>query len=50
MWEAIIRALFWSLWIERSNRIFNNKARDVNTFIDFISLTAITWSHRSPFL
>lgn len=47
LWVCFVWAFLWNIWLERNARIFTDKHRDFDLFVDSTTLLAINWSKLS---
>lgn len=43
LWNHMVRATLWQLWLEHNNRVFNNKIQFFGSFFYHVVCNAIAW-------
>ena len=43
LWKLVWYASLWKLWLERNNRVFDNKRKSVDAIVDSIVWSVLEW-------
>ncbi|XP_010266615.1 PREDICTED: uncharacterized protein LOC104604082 [Nelumbo nucifera] len=47
LWQSAAHAIFWSIWEERINRVFNNRTKNFEELISLICYICFLWASSS---
>lgn len=49
LWVNFIRTFSWSTWMERNNRIFNDKGKSMDNIMEPLTYLALNWCKNSTY-
>ncbi|PON52587.1 hypothetical protein PanWU01x14_208390 [Parasponia andersonii] len=49
LWNAAVIAIFWSIWIERNKRIFDDAKEDLNSIWEKVKYLVALWVYDTRF-